>query len=75
MNKSKNWLTGVLCLFVWMGLWKFILLPFLVNVFELNDSLALYNLTDLLGYLIGGFLFAFISIKVKKTSVNKKTTL
>lgn len=75
MNKSKNWLTGVLCLFVWMGIWKFILLPFLVKVFELNDFLALYNLTDLLGYLIGGFLFAFISIRTKKTSVNKKTTL
>ncbi|MEE1898848.1 hypothetical protein GN157_10530 [Flavobacterium rakeshii] len=75
MNKLKNWLTGVLCLFVWMGLWKFILLPFLVKVFELNDSLPLYNLTDLLGYLIGGFLFAFISIRAKKTSVNKKTTL
>lgn len=75
MNKSKNWLTGVLCLFVWMGLWKFILLPFLVKAFELNNSLALYNLTDLLGYLIGGFLFAFISIRAKKTPVNKKTTL
>ncbi|WP_417354884.1 hypothetical protein [Flavobacterium sp.] len=75
MNKSKNWLTGILCLFVWIGLWKFILLPFLVKVFELNDSLALYNLTDLLGYLIGGFLFSFISIKTKKTTVKKKTTL
>ena len=73
MNKSKNWLTGILCLFVWMGLWKFILFPFIAQLFELNNFLTLYNLADLSGYLIGGFLFAYISIKVEKTSKKEKT--
>ncbi|RYJ41719.1 hypothetical protein [Flavobacterium beibuense] len=72
MQSNKHWIIAALCLFAWMGIWKFIVFPFLVEFFELNNPLGLYNLINILGLVAGGIFGGYISKAIKAKQEQKQ---